>query len=47
MAIVAEVFIERLYQLRLDRADGVERKLTFGLAVEYGGKKKKRKAEES
>ncbi len=30
-------------RVRLDRADGVERKLTFGLAVEYGGKKKKRK----
>ncbi len=27
-------------RVRLDRADGVERKLTFGLAVEYGGKEK-------
>ena len=33
-------------RVRLDRADSVDRKLTFGLAVEYGGKKKKRKAEE-
>jgi len=34
-------------RVRLDRADGVERKLTFGLAVEYGsGKKKGKKADE-
>lgn len=34
-------------RVRLDRADGVERKLTFGLAVEYGsGKKKRKKADE-
>jgi ribonuclease R len=33
-------------RVRLDRADAVERKLVFGLAVEYSGKKKKRKAEE-
>lgn len=33
-------------RVRLDRADSVERKLQFGLAVEYAGKKKKRKAEE-
>ncbi len=34
-------------RVRLDRADSVERKLTFGLAVEYGGGKKKRKKQES
>jgi ribonuclease R len=35
-------------RVRLDRADGVERKLTFGLAVEYGsgGKKRRKKREE-
>jgi ribonuclease R len=30
-------------RVRLDRADGVERKLTFGLALEYGGGKKRKK----
>jgi ribonuclease R len=34
-------------RVRLDRADPVERKLQFGLAVEYGGgKRKKKKSEE-
>jgi ribonuclease R len=34
-------------RVRLDRADSVERKLTFGLAVEYGSGKKKRKKSEN
>ncbi|MFL6416952.1 MAG: RNB domain-containing ribonuclease, partial [Bryobacteraceae bacterium] len=33
-------------RVRLDRADAVDRKLTFGLAVEYSGKKKKGKKPE-